>query len=67
MKKRAFIKTMMTTLSCVLLSTSITTACSDDDTPTKRTPTPTTNKASMITDQAKRDMIYSLVDLEGNK
>ena len=67
MKKRAFIKTMMTTLSCVLLSTSITTACSDDDTPTKRTPTPTTNKASMITDQAKRDMIYSLVDLEGDK
>ena len=67
MKKRAFIKTMMTTLSCVLLSTSITTACSDDDTPAKRTPTPTTNKASMITDQAKRDMIYSLVDLEGNK
>ena len=67
MKKRAFFKTMMTTLTCVLLSTSVTTACSDDDTPTKRTPTPTTNKASMITDQAKRDMIYSLVDLEGDK
>ena len=67
MKKRALIKTMTTTLTCVLLSTSITTACSDDDTPTKRTPTPTTNKASMITDQAKRDMIYSLVDLEGDK
>ena len=67
MKKRALIKTMTTTLTCVLLSTSVTTACSDDDTPTKRTPTPTTNKASMITDQAKRDMIYSLVDLEGDK
>ena len=67
MEKRTLIKTMMTTLSCVLLSTSVTTACSDDDTPTKRTPTPTTNKASMITDQAKRDMIYSLVDLEGDK
>ncbi|MGN1229684.1 MAG: linear amide C-N hydrolase [Prevotella sp.] len=67
MEKRAFIKTMMTTLSCVLLSTSITTACSDDDTPAKRTPTPTTNDAVMITDQAKRDMIYSLVDLEGDK
>ena len=67
MKKRAFIKTMMTTLTCVLLSTSVTTACSDDDTPTKKTPTPTTNEASMISDQAKLDMIYSLVDLEGNK
>lgn len=67
MEKRTLIKTMMTTLTCVLLSTSVTTACSDDDTPTKRTPTPTTNKASMITDQAKRDMIYSLVDLEGDK
>ena len=67
MEKRTLIKTMTTTLTCVLLSTSVTTACSDDDTPTKRTPTPTTNKASMITDQAKRDMIYSLVDLEGDK
>ena len=67
MKKRAFIKTMMTTLTCVILSTSVTTACSDDDTPAKKTPTPTTNEASMISDQAKLDMIYSLVDLEGNK
>ena len=68
MEKRAFIKTMMTTLTCVLLSTSVTTACSDDDnTPTKKTPTPTTNGASMISDPAKLDMIYSLVDLEGDK
>ena len=67
MEKRAFFKTMMTTLTCVLLSTSVTTACSDDDTPAKKTPTPTTNEASMISDQAKLDMIYSLVDLEGNK
>ncbi|MGN0221893.1 MAG: linear amide C-N hydrolase [Prevotella sp.] len=68
MGKRDFIKTMMTTLTCVFLSTSITTACSsDDDTPAERTPTPTTNNAGMITDQAKRDMVYSLVDLEGNK
>ena len=67
MKKRAFIKTMTTTLTCVILSTSVTTACSDDDTPAKKSPTPTTNKASMISDQAKLDMIYSLVDLEGNK
>lgn len=44
------------------------TACSDDDpwTPTP-TPVPTTNSAGCITDQAKLDMIYSLVDLEGNK
>ena len=68
MEKRAFFKTMMTTLTCVLLSTTVTTACSDDDnTPTKKTPTPTTNGASMISDPAKLDMIYSLVDLEGNK
>ena len=67
MEKRAFIKTMTTTLTCVILSTSVTTACSDDDTPAKKTPTPTTNGASMISDQAKLDMIYSLVDLEGNK
>ena len=67
MKKRAFVKTMTTTLTCVILSTSVTTACSDDDTPAKKTPTPTTNEASMISDQAKLDMIYSLVDLEGNK
>ena len=67
MEKRAFIKTMMSTLTCVILSTSVTTACSDDDTPAKKTPTPTTNEASMISDQAKLDMIYSLVDLEGNK
>ena len=67
MEKRAFVKTMMSTLTCVILSTSVTTACSDDDTPAKKTPTPTTNEASMISDQAKLDMIYSLVDLEGNK
>ena len=57
MKKRAFFKTMMTTLTCVLLSTSVTTACSDDDTPTKKTPTPTPTGASMISDPAKLDMI----------
>ena len=68
MGKMQFLKTMKATLICVILSTSITTACSDDDnTPTKKTPTPTTNEASMISDQAKLDMIYSLVDLEGDK
>ena len=67
MRKKQFLKTMKATLICVILSTLITTACSDDDTPTKRTPTPTTNGASMISDPAKLDMIYSLVDLEGDK
>lgn len=67
MRKMHFLKTMKATLICVILSTLITTACSDDDTPTKRTPTPTTNGASMISDPAKLDMIYSLVDLEGDK
>ena len=67
MRKMHFLKTMKATLICVILSTLINTACSDDDTPTKRTPTPTTNGASMISDPAKLDMIYSLVDLEGDK
>ena len=68
MRKMHFLKTMKATLICVILSTLITTACSDDDNATtKRTPTPTTNGASMISDPAKLDMIYSLVDLEGDK
>ena len=68
MGKMQFLKTMKATLICVILSTSITTACSDDDNATtQKTPTPTTNGASMISDPAKLDMIYSLVDLEGNK
>ena len=67
MGKRALFKTVMTILLGVVLTTLATTACSDDDTPTKKTPTPTTNEAAMITDQAKLDMIYSLVDLEGDK
>ena len=67
MGKRALFKTMMTILLGVVLTTLATTACSDDDTPTKKTPTPTTNEAAMITDQAKLDMIYSLVDLEVDK
>ena len=65
MRKMQFLKTMKATLICVvILSMSITTACSDDDNATtKKTPTPTTNGASMISDPAKLDMIYSLVDL----
>ena len=43
------------------------TACSDDDPDPTPTPTPTENKAQMVTDADKLAMIYSLVDLEGNK
>ena len=50
-----------------ILFCSTLTACSDDDDPVGRIPTPTENKASMITDQDKLAMIYSLTDLEGNK
>ena len=39
-------------------------ACSDDEEPS---PTPTTNDAVFIKDKDKLDMIYSLVDLEGDK
>ncbi|MGM9694463.1 MAG: carcinine hydrolase/isopenicillin-N N-acyltransferase family protein [Alloprevotella sp.] len=42
-------------------------ACSDDEVAIPRTPVPTENKAEMVTDEDKRAMIYSLVDLEGNK
>ena len=37
MGKRALFKTMMTILLGVVLTTLATTACSDDDTPTKKT------------------------------
>ena len=58
----------MTTLLGVVLTMPTITACSDDEnTPKKEIPTPTINEAAMITDQAKLDMIYSLVDLEGDK
>ena len=39
-------------------------ACNDDDAPA---PTVTQNKAVMIKDEAKREMLYSLRDLEGNR
>lgn len=46
------------------LSTIMTlTACAGGNTPA----TPTENEARLVTDKAKRDMIYSLVDLEGDK
>ena len=39
-------------------------ACNDDDAPA---PTVTQNTAVMIKDEAKREMLYSLRDLEGNR
>lgn len=49
---------------CAMLSMLVLAACSDDEGPS---PTPTTNDAVFIKDKDKLDMIYSLVDLEGDK
>ena len=62
-----FTRWMNILMGCGILFCSTLTACSDDDDPVGRIPTPTENKASMITDQDKLAMIYSLTDLEGNK
>lgn len=59
-----FVKLMKPIAFCAMLSMLVLTACSDDEEPS---PTPTTNDAVFIKDKAKRDMIYSLVDLEGDK
>lgn len=70
LKKNKGINNAVTMLQLLIASFAMLTlfnACSDDDTPAKRTPTPTTNKASMITDQDKLSMLYSLSDLEGDK
>ena len=62
-----FTRWMSILMGCGILCCLALTACSDDDDPVGRIPTPTENKASMITDQDKLAMIYSLTDLEGNK
>lgn len=54
-------------LLCSMVFFPVWTACSDDDPDPTPTPTPTENKAQMVTDADKLAMIYSLVDLEGNK
>ena len=54
-------------LLCSMVLFPVWTACSDDDPDPTPTPTPTENKAQMVTDADKLAMIYSLVDLEGNK
>ena len=64
MTKMIFVKLMKPIAFCAMLSMLVLTACSDDEGPS---PTPTTNDAVFIKDKAKLDMIYSLVDLEGDK
>lgn len=64
MTKMMFVKLMKPIAFCAMLSMLVLAACSDDEEPS---PTPTTNDAVFIKDKAKRDMIYSLVDLEGDK
>ena len=64
MTKMIFVKLMKPIAFCAMLSMLSLAACSDDEEPS---PTPTTNDAVFIKDKAKRDMIYSLVDLEGDK
>ena len=64
MTKMIFVKLMKPIAFCAMLSMLVLAACSDDEGPS---PTPTTNDAVFIKDKAKLDMIYSLVDLEGDK
>lgn len=52
-------------LSGIALSILMLGACNEK--PDNPGPTPTSNKAGLISDQDKLDMIYSLVDLEGDK
>lgn len=49
---------------CCLLLVFMSTACCEDNEPA---PTPTQNKARLITDKSKLAMIYSLTNLENNK
>lgn len=62
----AFLMTWKVLFLCLPLQMALT-ACSDEETAIPRTPVPTNNKAELVTDEDKRAMIYSLVDLEGNK
>ena len=64
MTKMIFVKLMKPIAFCAMLSMLVLTACSDDEGPS---PTPTINDAVFIKDKDKLDMIYSLVDLEGDK
>ena len=64
MTKMIFVKLMKPIAFCAMLSMLVLAACSDDEEPS---PTPTTNDAVFIKDKDKLDLIYSLVDLDGDK
>lgn len=67
--KKTIIPTLTASLTTAMtLIASLTTAMTLNACSTGKTPaTPTENEARLVTDKAKRDMIYSLVDLEGDK
>lgn len=70
MKPEKMTKTKLRVLlSFLMMSVCLFVACDDDDSDLDpiRKPTPTTNKAALITDEAKLEMIYSLSDLEIDK
>lgn len=50
----------------VMMSTMLLSSCGDDSNESPK-PTPTDNEARLLTDENKRAMVYSMVDLEGNK
>ena len=50
----------------VMMSTMLLTSCGDDSNESPK-PTPTDNEARLLTDENKRAMVYSMVDLEGDK
>ena len=50
----------------VMMSTMLLSSCGDDSNESPK-PTPTDNEARLLTDENKRSMVYSMVDLEGDK
>ena len=48
------------------MSTMLLSSCGDDSNESPK-PTPTDNEARLLTDENKRAMVYSMVDLEGDK
>lgn len=48
------------------MSTMLLSSCGDDSNESPK-PTPTDNEARLLTDENKRSMVYSMVDLEGDK
>ena len=49
-----------------MMSTMLLSSCGDDSNESPK-PTPTDNEARLLTDENKRAMVYSMVDLEGDK